>query len=63
MKEEYCGFCRWFKFSEPAYPTGWCYALPNKVERQSYEPGCSLYTHKDQQKNEEIKGGCNELGN
>ena len=54
-EEEHCGSCRWFKYSYSG-PTGWCCALPNKVERHSYEPCCSLYAHKDQQKNEEIKG-------
>lgn len=63
MKEEYCGFCRWFKYKEPASTGGRCYVLPNKVERNFYEPGCSLYAPKDQQQTEEIKGGCNGLGN
>ena len=62
-EEEHCGDCRWFRFKEPACTRGWCYVFPDKVERQSYEPICCLYTHKDQHKNEEIKGGCNGLGN
>ena len=62
MKDEHCGSCRWFKYIYSG-PAGRCYVLPTIIECQGYRPCCSLYAPKDQHKNEEIKGGCNELGN
>ncbi len=49
VEEECCGSCRWFKYLEPACTAGRCYALPDKVELNSYVPCCSLYAHKDHQ--------------